>query len=76
MNSNEQQHQQQSKGFSKAVYQVFKKYLGHSPTSKSCLEYQEALFINSYQSNIAEVRISTRSLCTNLYSDLDRVVAP
>ncbi len=45
----------EEKGMFKSFFKMVKKQFGYSPTSRKCLEYQEALYITGKQINYMEV---------------------
>jgi hypothetical protein len=49
----------QEAGIMSGFFKMVKKQFGYSPTSRKCLEYQEALYITGKQINYIEVRFNT-----------------
>ena len=51
----DEKQQVEDKGMFRSFFKMVKKQFGYSPTSRKCLEYQEALYITGKQINYIEV---------------------
>ena len=62
LNNDELNNKQEDKsGMFKSIFKMVKKQFGYSPTSRKCLEYQEAVYITGKQINYMETIVFTVS---------------